>query len=92
MGSDADYDILSFEVNGHERLIEVKTTAFGALTPFFASRNEVKFSEARDTEYQLYRLFNFRRQPKLFSLGGAISQSCRLEAVQFSATLRAETE
>lgn len=82
------YDILSFEASGHERLIEVKTTAFGALTPFFASRNEVDFSESRDAEYQLYRLFNFRRQPKLFSLGGAISRSCRLEPVQFSASPR----
>ncbi len=82
------YDILSFEVNGQERLIEVKTTAFGAMTPFFASRNEVEFSESRDAEYQLYRLFNFRRQPKLFALGGAVSRSCRLEPIQYSATPR----
>jgi hypothetical protein len=82
------YDILSFEASGQERLIEVKTTAFGALTPFFASRNEVNFSESRDAEYQLYRLYNFRRQPKLFSLGGAISRTCSLVPVQFSATPR----
>lgn len=82
------YDILSFETSGQERLIEVKTTAFGALTPFFASRNEVSFCEERNTDYQLYRLFNFRRQPKLFALAGAISHTCNLEPIQFSATIR----
>src|SRR5207249_4854860 len=38
------FDILSYETDGRERLIEVKTTRFGALTPFFASRNEVDVS------------------------------------------------
>jgi hypothetical protein len=39
------YDVLSFEANGAERLIEVKTTKYGKETPFFVSRNEVAVSE-----------------------------------------------
>ncbi len=39
-GDHAGYDILSFEASGQERLIEVKTTKYGASTPFFVSRNE----------------------------------------------------
>lgn len=82
------YDILSFETNGRERLIEVKTTRFGPMTPFFASRNEVDLSESRQTEYQLYRLFSFSRQPKLFVLAGSLQQNCKLDTVQYSGTVK----
>lgn len=87
-GSQVDhlgYDILSFELDGRERLIEVKTTRFGSLTPFFATRNEVGVSESQNDHYQLYRLFNFTRQPKMFTLSGSLRDSCRLEPIQFSA-------
>lgn len=59
-GDHLGYDIHSFETDGRDRLIEVKTTRFGSMTPFFASRNEVGVSETREREYQLYRLFNFQ--------------------------------
>ena len=78
------FDILSFGTSGRERLIEVKTTRFGELTPFFASKNEVETSETRKDDYHLYRLYNFTRQPKLFVLPGALRDSCTLNAVQFS--------
>ena len=52
-GDHLGFDVLSFEADGRDRLIEVKTTQFGALTPFFASKNEVSISEARHSEYQL---------------------------------------
>src|SRR5260370_41315478 len=60
------FDISSFEVDGRERLIEVKTTRFGALTPFFASKNEVDLSQSRKDYYPLYRLFNFNPKAQLF--------------------------
>ena len=44
-GDGMGYDVLSFEDSGRERLIEVKTTNFGSMTPFFASAHEVSFSE-----------------------------------------------
>lgn len=84
-GDHLGYDILSYELDGRERLIEVKTTRFGSLTPFFATRNEVGVSESQNEHYQLYRLFNFTRQPKMFTLGGSLRDSCRLEPIQFSA-------
>ena len=79
------FDILSFENDGSERLIEVKTTRFGSLTPFFASRNEVEVSARQQDQYQLYRLFKFSEQPKLFVLPGSLSRSCRLDPVSYSA-------
>jgi hypothetical protein len=84
-GDHLGYDILSFEVDGRERLIEVKTTRFGALTPFFASRNEVEVSEQLDQHYQLYRLFAFSSQPRLFALPGSLRKSCRLDPFTYSA-------
>lgn len=51
------FDILSFETDRRERLIEVKTTRFGSFTPFFASRNEVEVFAQRQDRYQLYRLY-----------------------------------
>ncbi len=79
------FDILSYETDGRERLIEVKTTRFGSLTPFFASRNEVEVSARRQDKYQLYRLYKFSEQPKLFVLPGSLRRSCRLDPVSYSA-------
>jgi hypothetical protein len=79
------FDILSFEADGRERLIEVKTTRFGSFTPFFASRNEVEISTQRQDDYQLYRLYKFAEQPKLFVLPGSLRRSCHLDPVTYSA-------
>jgi hypothetical protein len=82
------YDVLSFEESGRERLIEVKTTTFGAYTPFFVTRNEVEKSAERAKQYYVYRLFDFRRDPRLFLVPGDISSSFALEATQFVARVQ----
>ena len=84
-GDGLGYDVLSYEIDGRERLIEVKTTAFGILTPFHVSRNELARSEADAAQYHLYRLFDFRARPRLFDLPGAIASHCRLDATMYMA-------
>jgi hypothetical protein len=84
-GDHLGYDIQSFEIDGNDRLIEVKTTRFGAMTPFFTSRNEVEVSAQHQIHYQLYRVFSFRERPRLFTLAGSLQSSCRLEPVSYSA-------
>lgn len=86
-GDGLGYDILSFEADGAERLIEVKTTRFGPNTPFFASRNEVAVSEQRAADYHVYRLFSFRTEPRMFQLHGSMRTTCDLDPVQFAATV-----
>lgn len=81
----AGFDIRSFEESGRDRLIEVKTTAYGKGTPFFVSRNEVAVSHRRSADYKLYRVFKFRRDPHLFTLSGSLAEACELDAIQFSA-------
>lgn len=84
-GDGLGYDVLSFESNGRERLIEVKTTAFGELTPFYVSRNEIARSNADADKYRLYRLFDFREKPRVFQLPGSIEAHCKLDPVTYLA-------
>jgi hypothetical protein len=85
-GDGLGYDIRSFEQNGEERFIEVKTTAFGERTPFFVSSNEARFARDHGQRFHLYRLFEFRGSPRLFELAGPIEQHCLLDAVTFRAS------
>ncbi len=86
-GDGEGFDVLSFEESGEERLIEVKTTAYGAFTPFYVTPNEVRVSNARPEQYHLYRAFAFRANPRLFVKPGPIDQSFRLRPSQFVAAL-----
>lgn len=88
-GDGAGFDILSFEPGGRERFIEVKTTAYIAETPFYVSRNELSFSTERADQFHLYRLFDFRQQPRMFMLQGKIDSNCTLDPVSYRAALMA---
>ena len=85
-GDGLGYDVLSYDIDGSERFIEVKTTSFGQMTPFFVSRNEVDFSDAVGSQFHLYRLFDFRKSPRLFDLAGPVKANCRLDPVSFRAS------
>lgn len=85
-GDGLGYDILSFEPDGHPRHIEVKTTTFGERTPFYVSANEVRFARDHAQSFMLYRLFDFRKSPRLFELQGPIEQYCNLDAANFRAS------
>ncbi len=85
-GDGLGYDVLSFEASGRERLIEVKTTPFGAMTPFYVTSNEVNVSEAHAAEYQLYRVFRFDHA-RLFIVGGSLKREFLLDATQYRARI-----
>jgi hypothetical protein len=84
-GDGMGFDVLSYEEDGRERLIEVKTTRRAEMTPFFVSRNELEVSKSRESEYHLYRLYRFDREPKLFILKGSLSATCRLDPQTYRA-------
>jgi hypothetical protein len=86
-GDGLGFDILSYETDGREQLIEVKTTSFGQRTPFFASQREVVVSDQRSEAFRLYRVFRFRSDPKVFVLPGSLQESCDLEPTQFRASI-----
>lgn len=87
-GDGLGYDILSYEEDGRERLIEVKTTRFGNMTPFFATRNEVDVSGRKHERFHLYRVFRFTSKPQVFVLYGSLHQSVMLDPIAYRATLR----
>lgn len=53
------YDILSFDKNGNEKFIEVKTTEGNEKNPFHLSLNEYLFCEKNQNIYYIYRLYNY---------------------------------
>ncbi len=78
-GDGAGYDILSFDLSGAERLIEVKTTNGSARTPFFLSRNERAVSEERSGDWLLYRVHLFATEPRIFTLAPPLESSVDLK-------------
>jgi hypothetical protein len=84
-GDGLGFDVRSFEADGGDRLIEVKTTTYGKYVPFFVTRNELQVSREEAETYQLYRLFHFRRDPRLFNLPGALDRSCDLDPAVYTA-------
>lgn len=85
-GDGLGYDVLSFDTDGRERFIEVKTTAFSKETPFFVTRNELDFSKDASDHFVLCRLFEFRQKPRLFALNGALDQHCSLDPFTYRAS------
>jgi hypothetical protein len=87
-GDGAGYDLRSFNPDGTERLIEVKTTGLGKYFPFNVTLNEVRCSEVRAREFHLYRVFNFGPDARMYMLPGALSSSCQLSPTQYRAFVR----
>ncbi|MBX2928048.1 MAG: DUF3883 domain-containing protein [Saprospiraceae bacterium] len=82
-GDGAGFDILSKNLNGTDKYIEVKTTKLGKETPFFFSRNELLFSQNHDKNYHLFRLFNFDSNAKMFTKTGSLDTICNSTPVLF---------
>lgn len=87
-GDGLGFDILSFDEEGNEQFIEVKTTTFAKETPFFASASEVRFAQQNARRFSLYRLFEFRKAPKCFTLAGAIGSHCALDPFTYRCAFR----
>lgn len=79
----AGFDILSKNLDGSDRYIEVKTTKLSKDSPFFFSKNEYEFSRSNDSQYYLYRLYNFINDPKMFLFNGCYDTFCNVEAIGF---------
>ena len=67
-GDGTGYDIKSFNLDGTERYIEVKTTKQGIDTEFFMTPNEIAFSELKYQSYFLYRVYDLKLSPLTASL------------------------
>lgn len=84
-GDGAGYDIHSFDEDGNDRLVEVKTTASGIGRAFYVTRNELEVSRERADSYWLYRVFDFWSSPRMYQLPGAMDETLQLDPRVYSA-------
>jgi len=79
----AGFDILSRNLDGSDKYIEVKTTKLSKETPIFFSVNEYEFAKEQGHQFNLYRLFDFAKKPRMFIVNGSYDQFCTKEPTQF---------
>lgn len=88
IGDGLGYDILSFDLSGKEKRIEVKTTRSDISRPFYLTRNELEFSSKNAEIYHLYRLFDFDSKlnvGKYYVIKGNLVDSLDLEPILYLA-------
>ena len=88
IGDGLGYDILSFDLNGNEKRIEVKTTRSDITRPFYLTKNELEYSILNSDNYFLYRLFDFDsnlNKGKYYIIKGDLTNSVNLDSILFIA-------
>ena len=82
-GDGAGFDILSRNLNGTDKYVEVKTTKLAKETPIFFTKNELDFSIEKSVNFHLYRVFDFEEQARMFTRNGALNQICNSVPISF---------
>lgn len=84
---DYGFDVISYDKNGLEKYIEVKTTTINNDTyPFDISSNEVTTSHKYKDQYWIYRIYNVvGEEPKFFKSNGIITEQFELVPTSFKA-------
>ncbi len=88
IGDGLGYDIQSFRADGSDLYIEVKTTSLGKNSSFYISPNEIKFSAAFASNYQLARVYNYdpaTGDGEYYTLDGDLSSQIDLKPTQYMA-------
>lgn len=86
LGDGAGYDILSFDAQGKERLLEVKTTVGADVTPFYITRNELSVAAERPDAFRLCRVFDFVTHPRMFELTPPLEKLVHLSPLSYEAS------
>lgn len=88
IGDGFGFDILSYDLLGNEKKIEVKTTRSDISRPFYLTRNELEVSSKNAANYYLYRLFDFDsnlNKGKYYVIAGDLTDSLTLDALVYIA-------
>lgn len=84
------FDVLSFDLQGRPRYIEVKTTTGDEHTPFFISQNEIDFMR-RHPEYCIYRVYNYNKEKNnglFFEISNDTESQLLMEPVNYRVYLK----
>jgi hypothetical protein len=88
IGDGLGFDILSYDLLGKEKKIEVKTTRADISRPFYLTKNELEVSSKNPKNYYLYRLFDFDsklNKGKYYLISGDIANALTLDALVYIA-------
>ena len=80
-GDGLGFDILSFDLDGNEKYIEVKTTRGNLNSTFYITRNELERSKIEKDKYFLYRVYNYNENSEtadLLKIQGELTSICEI--------------
>jgi hypothetical protein len=83
LGDGAGYDIASFEADGRDRHIEVKSTRLGPTTPFYLSAWELAYADDHPEVACIYRLYDLDDDPKIYIVRPPYDESLTMEATTY---------
>lgn len=89
-GDGLGFDILSFDIYGNKKYIEVKTTKGNCNSTFFVTKNELERSKVEKDNYFLYRVYDFDEnydRTKLLKIQGELTRICKTP-INFKVTLK----
>lgn len=87
-GDAEGYDILSFNGDGSEKWIEVKTTRQSISTKFYISEHQIRCADLFPNRYWLFRLYDFDfelSKSKMYCVPGPLRGKLRLTPEKYSA-------
>jgi transglutaminase-like putative cysteine protease len=87
-GDGFGYDVKSFEPDGKERLLEIKTTCGHERTAFWLTRREIDVAAERSETYRIRRVFHFRNRAQMFEISPPLDGTLSIAPVAFQAIPR----
>jgi Domain of unknown function (DUF3883) len=87
-GDGYGYDVKSFETDGQQRLLEIKTTCGNERTPFWMSKRECDVAAEKHDIYRIRRVFHFRNEVKMFDIAPPLEARLLLTPATFMAAPR----
>ncbi|MGY8707169.1 DUF3883 domain-containing protein [Bradyrhizobium sp. 18BD] len=87
-GDGYGYDVRSFEADGQERLLEIKTTCGHERTAFWLTRREVEVSAQQSDKYRIRRVFHFRNRAQMFEIAPPLKHALFMTPAAYMAEPR----
>jgi hypothetical protein len=87
-GDGYGYDVKSFETDGRQRLLEIKTTCGNERTPFWMTKRECDVAAEQGDIYRVRRVFHFRNEVKMFEISPPLEARLLMTSATFMASPR----
>lgn len=87
------YDIFSYDKDGNEKFIEVKTTNANEYYPFNLSENEIAFMRKHPNQYCIYRIYNYDEESnagQYYEITGDVESQLIMKPINFKVFIKKE--